>query len=81
VYAYVKAPDYAAFLAVQEELLMRIMRIAKDAGTGLAIPSQATYVRPDQQEDRPTRAPKVDRAVDAGTAGATQPSGSTAGEA
>jgi len=81
VYAYVKASDYAAFLAVQEALLMRIMRIAQDAGTGLAIPSQATYVRPGQQGDRPARAPEDGRAIDEGTAGATQPSGSAEGEA
>jgi MscS family membrane protein len=47
VFAYVKAPDYAAFLGVQEELLMRIMGIVKDAGTGLAFPSQTMYVRSD----------------------------------
>jgi MscS family membrane protein len=45
VFAYVMAPDYAAFLGVQEELLMRIMGIVKDAGTGLAFPSQTMYVR------------------------------------
>jgi hypothetical protein len=44
----VNAPDYAAFLAVQEELLMRIMGIVKYAGTGLAFPSQTMYVKQDQ---------------------------------
>jgi len=44
----VKAVDYPAFLAVQEELLMRIMGIVKQAGTGLAFPSQTMYVRQDQ---------------------------------
>ena len=48
VFAYVKAADYPAFLAVQEELLMRIMGIVKQAGTGLAFPSQTMYVRQDQ---------------------------------
>jgi MscS family membrane protein len=48
VFAYVKAQDYAAFLAVQEELLMRIMGIVKYAGTGLAFPSQTMYVKQDQ---------------------------------
>jgi MscS family membrane protein len=47
VFAYVMAADYAAFLAVQEELLMRIMGIVKYAGTGLAFPSQTMYVRND----------------------------------
>jgi MscS family membrane protein len=48
VFAYVKAPDYPTFLGVQEELLVRIMGIVKQAGTGLAFPSQTMYVRQDQ---------------------------------
>jgi MscS family membrane protein len=47
VFAYVKAADYPEFLAVQEELLMRIMGIVKYAGTGFAFPSQTMYMRPD----------------------------------
>jgi MscS family membrane protein len=47
VFAYVKAADYAEFLAVQEELLMRIMGIVKYAGTNLAFPSQTMYMRTD----------------------------------
>jgi MscS family membrane protein len=47
VFAYVKAADYPSFLAVQEELLMRIMGIVKYAGTALAFPSQTMYVRTD----------------------------------
>jgi MscS family membrane protein len=47
VFAYVLAPDYPDFLAVQEELLTRIMSIVRNAGTGLAIPSQTMYVRPE----------------------------------
>jgi MscS family membrane protein len=47
LFAYVKAPDYPAFLGVQEELLTRVMAAVKDAGTGLAFPSQTMYVRSD----------------------------------
>ena len=47
LFAYIAAVDYPAYLAVQEELLMRIMGIVKDAGTGLAFPSQTMYVRKD----------------------------------
>jgi MscS family membrane protein len=47
VFAYVKAADYAEFLGVQEELLMRIMGIVKYAGTSLAFPSQTMYMRTD----------------------------------
>lgn len=56
VFAYVKAPDYVAFLAAQEELLLRIMGIVKDAGTALAFPSQTMYVRED-----PTAGPRGDK--------------------
>jgi len=45
IFAYVKAADYVAYLAIQEELLLRLMAIVKDAGTGFAFPSQTMYVR------------------------------------
>jgi len=44
VFAYVLAADYAAYLEVQEELLFLILERIEAAGTGLAIPSQMTYV-------------------------------------
>jgi MscS family membrane protein len=47
VFAYVKAPDYPGFLGIQEELLVRIMGIVKQAGAGFAFPSQTMYMRPD----------------------------------
>jgi MscS family membrane protein len=50
VFAYVRAVDYAAFLGVQEELLMRIIAIVKYAGTGLAFPSQTMYLRRDSAD-------------------------------
>jgi len=53
VFAYVRAADYPSFLAVQEELLMRIMGIVKYAGTGLAFPSQTMYVKSDSPAPAP----------------------------
>jgi MscS family membrane protein len=50
VFSYVKAPDYASFLAIQEELLTQVMSIVRAAGTGLAFPSQTMYMRPDSPE-------------------------------
>jgi len=47
IFAYVRAVDYAAFLAIQEEILMHIMAVVKYAGTGFAFPSQTMYVRRD----------------------------------
>ena len=40
VSAYVFAPAWEAFLPVQEELLLRLMRIIEEAGSRVALPSQ-----------------------------------------
>jgi MscS family membrane protein len=47
VFAYVFAQDYPEYLAVQEDLLLRIMDIVEAAGTGFAFPSQTMYVARD----------------------------------
>jgi MscS family membrane protein len=44
VLAYVLATDYAVFLGIQEDLLLRIMDIIEAGGTSVAFPSQTTYV-------------------------------------
>ncbi|HXJ91762.1 MAG TPA: mechanosensitive ion channel domain-containing protein [Terriglobia bacterium] len=49
IFAYVPLADYAAFLEVQEELLLRIMDIIERAGTGIALPSQTTYLAEDSR--------------------------------
>ncbi len=41
VWAYVTETDYAAFMAVQEELLLRIMEIAEANGVKFALPLPA----------------------------------------
>jgi MscS family membrane protein len=43
-YAYVLAPDWATFLAVQEELLLSLMHAVEEAGSGFAFPTQTTYL-------------------------------------
>jgi MscS family membrane protein len=45
VFSYVQTADYGEFLAIQEELLLRIMEIVEAAGTRLAVPAQITFVR------------------------------------
>ncbi|UWZ86075.1 mechanosensitive ion channel family protein [Occallatibacter riparius] len=40
VSAYVFAPAWEAFLPIQEELLLRLMRIIEEAGSRVALPSQ-----------------------------------------
>jgi MscS family membrane protein len=44
VFAYLLLPDYATFLAVQEELLIMLLEVVEKTGTRLALPSQMTYV-------------------------------------
>ena len=44
ILAYVLTSDYALFLAIQEDLLLRIMDIIEASGTSVAFPSQTTYV-------------------------------------
>ena len=38
VFAYVLTPDFDAFLGIQQELLLELMRAVERAGTGLAVP-------------------------------------------
>ena len=44
VFAYIYAIDFADFLQIQEELLLRIMDAIQAAGTRIALPSQTTYM-------------------------------------
>jgi MscS family membrane protein len=44
VFAFFRVPDYATFLAEQERLLVRIMQLVAEAGTGFAFPSQTLYL-------------------------------------
>ena len=44
VFAYILTRDYSEFLAIQEELFLRIMDVVEEAGTGFAFPSQTTYL-------------------------------------
>ena len=51
IFAYIKAPGMPEFLGIQEELLLRIMDIVTQSGTGIAFPSQITYVAGDKPLD------------------------------
>lgn len=44
IFAYVKAADMHEFLAVREELYLKIMGLVEAAGTGFAFPSQTLYL-------------------------------------
>lgn len=51
IFAYIKTADNDEFLAVQEDLLLRIMTIVDQAGARLAIPSQNNYVARQNRPD------------------------------
>lgn len=51
VFAYVTTRDRAEFLAIQEDVLLRVMDIVEQSGTGLAFPSQTLYFAKDHGLD------------------------------
>jgi MscS family membrane protein len=44
IFAYVFAADWNSYLAVQQELLLRIMEIVEQSGTAIAFPSQTLHL-------------------------------------
>ena len=42
--AYVRTAHYNEYLAVQEDILLRTMKVVKEAGTGFAFPSRTLYL-------------------------------------
>jgi MscS family membrane protein len=51
VYAYVETADWAEFLAIREDLLLRIIEIVESTGSGFAFPSQTLYLGKDDGLD------------------------------
>ncbi|HEY6765657.1 MAG TPA: mechanosensitive ion channel domain-containing protein [Candidatus Sulfotelmatobacter sp.] len=47
IFSYVLTTDYNEFAAVREELLLGLMSLVEDSGTGVALPSQTLYIRRD----------------------------------
>lgn len=62
IFAYVSTQDYGEFLAVREDIYLRIMDIVAASGTGFAFPSQTTYFARDGGLD-PTRSRAAEEAV------------------
>ena len=52
VFAYIYAIEFADFLEIQEELLLRMMDAIQAAGTRIALPSQTTYLAPGAGQER-----------------------------
>lgn len=72
VRAYVLTAELSVFLEVQQALLLDIMRLVGEAGTGFAFPSQTTYLARDPGIDTPLRAPR-DNTAEPPPAPAAQP--------
>jgi MscS family membrane protein len=51
IFSFVKTTDINDYLAVQEDLLLRIMDIVAESGTGFAFPSSTTYLARDGGND------------------------------
>jgi MscS family membrane protein len=49
---YIRVTDYNEFLAVQEDILLRIMKVVGQAGTGFAFPSRTLYLGRDGGLDK-----------------------------
>ncbi len=43
VFAYVNTRDYNEFLAIREDILLKMKNIVEEAGTGFAFPSRMIY--------------------------------------
>ena len=51
VFAYVMTRDWAEFLDIREEILLRVMDVIEQAGTEMAFPSQTLYLGRDSFND------------------------------
>jgi MscS family membrane protein len=51
IFAFVNTPDFNEYLAIQEDLLLRIMDVVAASGTGFAFPSSTTYLARDGGND------------------------------
>jgi len=51
IFAYVRTTDINEFLAVKEDVFLRLMEIVDASGTGFAFPSQTVYTAPDSGLD------------------------------
>ena len=52
IFSYVLTRDYAEFVAIREDLLLRIMEIVEKSGSGFAYPSQTVYFSRDSGLDK-----------------------------
>lgn len=51
IFAYIKTVDYSEFLAIQEDIILRMMELVAKAGTDFAYPAQTLYMARDRGVD------------------------------
>jgi len=76
IFCYILEPEFTAYLATQEQLLLKIMETVEKAGAVIALPTQTTFVTQDAWID-PQKAKAaqaaVEKARDPGVPGARIP--------
>jgi len=76
IYCYILEPDYASYLATQEQLFLKIMDQIEKAGAVVALPTQTTFVTQDSWIDpRKAKAAQaaVEKSRDSGVPGVSTP--------
>ncbi|HXJ41491.1 MAG TPA: mechanosensitive ion channel domain-containing protein, partial [Bryobacteraceae bacterium] len=63
IYCYILEPEFTAYLATQEQLLLKIMDAIEKAGAVVALPTQTTFVTQDAWID-PQKAKAAEAAVE-----------------
>lgn len=63
IFAYIKTSDWNEFLAIQEDVFLRLIDVVDESGTGFAFPSMVNYLAKDSgmDEERTERAEAVMR--------------------
>jgi MscS family membrane protein len=51
IFAYIREADYNGYLAIREDIMLRVMEIAARNGTSVAFPSRTVYLRRDRDPD------------------------------
>ena len=67
VFAYILTQDFNEFAAIREDLLLRMLDLVEESGTGFALPSQTLYLGRDagvQKEKAETAVRKIDELRD-----------------
>lgn len=59
VFAYVETTDWNEFVAIREDIILRVLDIVTDSGTALAVPARTVYMTRDSGLDKKRSATAV----------------------